>query len=54
MFNLDKFISDSVTFPHQSMFLKDIEANRETLTREIKRKEDLRHWRYRFHWFQLH
>ena len=39
MFNLDKFISDSVTFRQQSMFLKDIEANRETLTREIKDKK---------------
>ena len=39
MFNLDKFISDSVTFRPQSMFLKDIEANRETLTREIKDKK---------------
>ena len=38
MFNLDKFISDSVTFRPQSMFLKDIESNRETLTREIKDK----------------
>ncbi len=39
MFNLDKFISDSVTFRPQSMFLKDIEANSETLTREIKDKK---------------
>lgn len=39
MFNLDKFISDSVTFRPQSMFLKEIEANRETLTREIKGKK---------------
>ena len=39
MFNLDKFIADSVTFRPQSMFLKDIEANRETLTREIKDKK---------------
>ena len=39
MFNLDKFIADSVTFRPQSMFLKDIEANRETLTREIKGKK---------------
>lgn len=36
MFNLDKFIADSVTFRPQSIFLKDIEANKETLTREIK------------------
>jgi len=39
MFNLDKFIADSVTFRPQSMFLKDIDANRETLTREIKDKK---------------
>ena len=39
MFNLDKFIADSVTFRPQSMFLKDIEANSETLTREIKDKK---------------
>ena len=39
MFNLDKFIADSVTFRPQSMFLKDIEANREALTREIKDKK---------------
>lgn len=39
MFNLDKFIADSVTFRPQSMFLKDIEANREALTREIKGKK---------------
>ena len=39
MFNLDKFIADSVTFRPQSMFLKDIESNRETLTREIKDKK---------------
>lgn len=35
MFNLDKFISDSVTFRPVSMFAADIEANRETLAREI-------------------
>ena len=39
MFNLDKFISDNVTFRSLSMFLKDIESNRETLTREIKGKK---------------
>ena len=38
MFNLDKFISDSVTFRPVSMFAVDIEANKETLTREIKDK----------------
>ena len=38
MFNLDKFISDSVTFRPVSMFAADIEANRDTLTREIKDK----------------
>ena len=36
MFNLDKFISDSVTFRPVSMFAADIEANKEELTREIK------------------
>ena len=39
MFNLDKFISDSVTFRPRSMFEPDIKANDETLTREIKGKK---------------
>ncbi len=39
MFNLDKFISDSVTFRPSSMFLPDIEANKERLTGEIKDKK---------------
>ena len=39
MFNLDKFIADSVTFRPVSMFASDIEANNETLTREIKDKK---------------
>ena len=39
MFNLNKFISDSVTFREQSMFLPDIEANKDTLSREIKDKK---------------
>ena len=38
MFNLVKFISDSVTFRPVSMFAADIEANKDTLTREIKGK----------------
>lgn len=38
MFNLDKFIADSVTSRSVSMFAADIEANKETLTREIKGK----------------
>lgn len=38
MFNLDKFIADSVTKRQVSMFAVDIEANKETLTREIKDK----------------
>ena len=38
MFNLDKFIADSVTFRSESMFAGDIEANREQLTREIQGK----------------
>ena len=38
MFNLYKFISDSVTFRPESMFAKDIEANSEKLTAEIKGK----------------
>ena len=36
MFNLDKFIADSVTKRPVSMFALDIKANAETLTREIK------------------
>ena len=39
MFNLDKFISDSVTFRPTSMFQPDIKANAETLTQEIKGKK---------------
>ena len=39
MFNLDKFIADSVTFRPVSMFATDIEANKEVLTREIKGKK---------------
>lgn len=39
MFNLDQFISDSVTFRQTSMFAADIEASRGTLTGEIKDKK---------------
>ena len=39
MFNLDKFIADSVTFRSVSMFEKDIQANAEKLTQEIKGKK---------------
>ena len=39
MFNLDKFISDSVTFRPVSMFAPDIETNKEKLTQEIKGKK---------------
>ena len=39
MFNLDKFISDSVTFRPVSMFAADIEANSEVLSHEIKGKK---------------
>lgn len=39
MFNLDKFIADTVTFRPVSMFADDIEANKEVLTREIKDKK---------------
>ncbi len=39
MFNLDKFISNSVTKRPISMFSTDIEANKETLTHEIKGKK---------------
>jgi len=39
MFNLDKFIADSVTFRPSSMFEKDIQANAEKLTQEIKGKK---------------
>lgn len=38
MFNLEKFIADSVTYRPVSMFAADIESYRETLTREIKGK----------------
>ena len=39
MFNLDKFIADSVTYRQVSMFAADIEANKEKLTKEIKGKK---------------
>ena len=39
MFNLDKFISESVTFRPVSLFVPDIEANKEKLTQEIKGKK---------------
>lgn len=39
MFNLTKFISDSVTFRPESMFAADIEANKNMLEREIKDKK---------------
>ena len=39
MFNLDKFIADSVTFRPVSMFAADIEANKEKLTEEINGKK---------------
>ena len=38
MFNLDKFIADSVTFRPVSMFEPDIEANAETLVRQAHHK----------------
>ena len=38
MFNLGKFISENVTFRPKSMFLADIEANKEQLTKEIEGK----------------
>ena len=38
MFNLNKFIADSVTKRPVSMFTADIEANKDTLTKEIKGK----------------
>ncbi len=38
MFNLDKFISDSITSRPVSMFADDIDANRPRLTEEIKGK----------------
>ena len=39
MFNLDKFISDFVTKRPVSMFAADIEANKDTLSKEIKDKK---------------
>lgn len=39
MFNLDKFIAESVTFRQASMFAPDIEVNKEKLTEEIKDKK---------------
>lgn len=38
MFNLDKFIADSVTFRSGSMFESDIKANSEKISQEIKGK----------------
>ena len=39
MFNLEKFIADSVTFRAVSMFEKDIQENADKLTQEIKGKK---------------
>lgn len=39
MFNLDKFISESVTHRFSSMFMADIEANKQTLIEEISGKK---------------
>ena len=39
MFNLDKFISDFVTKRPVSMFAPDVEANKKTLSKEIKDKK---------------
>ncbi len=39
MFNLDKFIADSVTFRRVSMFEADIQANKEKLSHEIRGKK---------------
>lgn len=39
MFNLNKFIADSVTFRPVSMFTADIEANKDKLSAEIKGKK---------------
>ena len=36
MFNLDKFIADSVTFRPVSMFAPDIEANNENLQQRLR------------------
>lgn len=44
MFNLQKFIADSVTYRPVSMFATDIEANKETLIAEIKDKKSVRNW----------
>ena len=39
MFNLNKFITDSITFRPVSMFAADIEANKDRLSAEIKGKK---------------
>ncbi len=53
MFNLSKFIGDYVTGRPVSMFEADIQANKETLTREIKGKKVCNRWcwlyRLQFH-----
>lgn len=41
MFNLEQFIAENVTKRPKSMFLKDIEANRETLAKKIRGKSVL-------------
>lgn len=38
MFNIDKFIKDSITKRSESMFAQDIEANKDVLIREIKER----------------
>ncbi|MBR3551333.1 MAG: polysaccharide biosynthesis protein, partial [Bacteroidales bacterium] len=41
MINVNTFISENITFREKSMFLQDIESNREQLTREIEGKSVL-------------
>ena len=38
MFNLNKFISDSITMRQESLFAADIENNRKVLAKEIEGK----------------
>ena len=39
MFDLNKFIAERITFRPVSMFVADIESNKETLTKEIKNRK---------------
>ena len=54
MFDLNKFIRTYVTKRPQSMFMQDIESNREELSRKIKGKSVLVIGGAGFYWVIFH